>query len=250
MSQVMKSPALVVHTRRWSESSKIVDLFTPHGLVRLIAKGALRAKSPFRGVLEVLNEIEAVWHVRETRGLQILTQATLLNSFQGIRGDLEKTAVAFAMLETLQKLLHSGEAFPAFYAYLVQLFERLNKDAQTPPVLYLWHFLIRFSNELGFALQLEWCSVCHQVPQEFPVWFRTDTGAVVCGKCASPTESTPYVELTASEYHLLTQLQRMEYPAPSVPELPNQMHRITGFLLKHLAHHTDIPLELNALKWL
>ncbi len=251
MSEVIKSRALVIHTRRWSESSKIVELFTPSGVIRLIAKGALRPKSRFRGVVEVLNEIEAVWTFKETRGLQILTQASLLQSFQGIRANLEKTAVAFAILETLQKLIRTREPFAAFYHYVITLLEHLNDRPHSFPVVYLWHFLVHLSSELGFALQVEYCSVCRKTPQEFPVHFNSATGAVVCARCSPSVASSEQLEVAESDYRVLNRLVRAKDVGTLKDWTPTRPHhQVTRLLLKHLAHHTDIPLELNALKWL
>ncbi|HQU71220.1 MAG TPA: recombination protein O N-terminal domain-containing protein, partial [Calditrichia bacterium] len=55
MSEVLKTEALILGALRWRESSKIVHLYTRElGAVSVIAKGALRPKSPFRGALEAL----------------------------------------------------------------------------------------------------------------------------------------------------------------------------------------------------
>ena len=60
MTKTIKTEALVIHGMRWSDTSKIIHLFTSEkGYIKLIARGAMKPKSPFRGVLENLNHIEA-----------------------------------------------------------------------------------------------------------------------------------------------------------------------------------------------
>ncbi len=247
MSTLITTPALVVHTRRWSDSSKIVQLFTPRGMVSVIAKGALRPKSEFRGVVEVLNEIEAVWSFREKRGLQILTGATLLRGFHFLKTDLEKTAMAYAMLEVIQKVLHDAEAFPALYTYVVNWLVHLEQRKQPSPIVFFWHFLLRLSAELGFALQLEQCQVCHQPITTFPAYLDVGSGRLTCQQCGQSAPSGDWFILEKITYQVLLQL--LQSPLPPLATLPEQLP-ITEILLKHLQYHTDIPLQLNALKWL
>ncbi len=247
MSNLITSPAIVVHTRRWSESSKIVQLFTPRGMVAVIAKGALRPKSEFRGVVEVLNEIEAVWSYREKRGLQILTSATLLHGFHAIKTSLEKTAVAYAMLEVIRQVLHGAEAFPALYAYVEQWLTHLERETETEVLAYFWHFLLRFSAELGFALQVDKCRTCGQPVTVFPAYLEVASGQLSCGRCGPSGEGEHWFTLDEATYRCLENL--MQVPLPQAKAV-TKCQPLTEILLKHLQYHTDIPLQLNALKWL
>ncbi len=44
--------AYVLHTRPYQESSLLVELLTPQGRISVIAKGAKRPKSSYRGILQ------------------------------------------------------------------------------------------------------------------------------------------------------------------------------------------------------
>jgi len=55
--------AVLLRRTAWSESSLIVQLLTrTHGRIALLARGARRAKSPFRGQLEPLHRLRVAWH--------------------------------------------------------------------------------------------------------------------------------------------------------------------------------------------
>ncbi len=70
----MSTPAIVLATLRYRESSKIVRLATLElGVLSVIAKGALRPKSRFGASLQVLSEGSAIIHYRDRRDLQTLT---------------------------------------------------------------------------------------------------------------------------------------------------------------------------------
>ncbi|GJL80459.1 MAG: DNA repair protein RecO [marine bacterium B5-7] len=72
--RIHKQPAFVLNRRPFSESSLIVDLFTrDYGRVGVLAKGARRLKSPYRGVLQVFNPLAVGWSGR--RELVTLTRA-------------------------------------------------------------------------------------------------------------------------------------------------------------------------------
>ena len=247
MGTLITAPAIVVHTQRWSESSKIVKLFTPRGMVKVIAKGALRPKSEFRGVVEVLNEIEAVWSVKETRGLQVLISASLVHGFHGIRAHLEKTAVAYAMLEIIQQVIHGGEAFPTLFEYIEKWLSRLEVAGQGEIMGYFWHFLVRLSAELGFALQVGMCRSCEQPLKDFPAYLEITTGNFYCGKCAPSRMSGEGLMLEQGTYQYLARLVQEPLPPTGMDA---ESFPLTDILLKHLQYHTDIPLQLNALKWL
>ena len=149
---VIKTDALVLNAMRWQESSKIVHLFSgEHGYVKVIAKGALRPKSPFRAALETLNHVEAVITHKPSRGLQLLTGVSLNHAWQGIRADLRKTALALAVMELLKKLFPEHEPVPDFFDYLTGLLAALDGSAREELRPFLWHAVLELSDVLGFA---------------------------------------------------------------------------------------------------
>jgi DNA repair protein RecO (recombination protein O) len=67
------SPAIVLSTLRYSETSKIVRLATrEQGVQSAIAKGALRPRSRFGAALQFLSEGQARLLVKEHRELHTL----------------------------------------------------------------------------------------------------------------------------------------------------------------------------------
>src|SRR5213075_144502 len=65
---LVSTPAIVLRTYRYSETSKIVRLATrDYGVQSAIAKGVLRPRSPFGAALETLSEGVAQLYHKETR---------------------------------------------------------------------------------------------------------------------------------------------------------------------------------------
>ncbi|MBD3223866.1 MAG: DNA repair protein RecO, partial [Caldithrix sp.] len=100
MSLLIKTKAIVLGSIRWQESSKIVTLFTREsGKIKVIARGALRNKSPFAGQLQTLNFGHAIFSEKTTRTLQILTAFDAEDNFNTLRLDLRRLPYALAILE-------------------------------------------------------------------------------------------------------------------------------------------------------
>lgn len=252
MSVIIKTEALVIYTMRWQESSKIVHLFSAdQGYIKIIAKGAFRPKSPFRGVMETLNHIEAVISTKETRGLQILTSASLLNSFMDIREHLDKTAVSFAILEMLKKLFSIHEPVQPFFQYLIELLSALNSPGAGDAKLYLNHFLLQLSKTLGFGWTFKRCLSCKKPPEQFPVMLDYQNGGIICGNCLNrfPVSGN---ELTHTQWEHIARFSELD--AASLPgwsqSVPaNTVPDTSDILLKHIVHHTELSLDLKSLKW-
>jgi DNA repair protein RecO (recombination protein O) len=251
MNQSLKTEALVLHSMRWSESSKIIQLFTAErGLLKAIAKGALRPKSQFRGVLENLNHIEIIAGIKETRDLQIISQTEMLNTFSRLREDLEATAVAFSIAELLRKFIHQNEASHPLFRFTIQVLEMLDEPSINHSLIYLIRYVFFLSDYLGFGWNVQGCRNCGKSPDKFPV--RTDivNGSIVCGNCLSHSDIFGF-NLSKLQWRLCFRLQQMT-PA-ELPELiqkiPEDMayRPILDLLISHLNYHTDQSFQLKSL---
>jgi hypothetical protein len=84
---LVSTPAIVLRTYPYSETSKIVRLATrDYGVQSAIAKGVLRPKSPFGAALETLSEGVAQLYHKETRELQILAAFDVTQLRRGLAG--------------------------------------------------------------------------------------------------------------------------------------------------------------------
>jgi len=148
-----------MRTIDWSDTSKIVSLFTREkGRVDVIAKGARRKNNPYQGVIETLNEIDTVIYLSEKRDLQTLGAVSLENSWREIRTDLKKTSVAMAMLEIMQHFFHEGQGDQIFYDFLLTMLEQL-AEINCEHII-LWYFMLKTASRLGFKPEMDKCNGC------------------------------------------------------------------------------------------
>lgn len=107
---IVHTSAIVFRSIDYQESSKIVTLFTEeHGKMAVIVRGAKKQKSKFSGLIEVGNLLDVVYYHKDSRSVQILTEASLLEKTLNLRLDFEKMATAMSALELISQLLHDGE---------------------------------------------------------------------------------------------------------------------------------------------
>src|SRR5256886_4817920 len=88
---LVTTPAIVLQTYRYSETSKVVRLATRDlGVQSAIAKGALRPKSRFGAGLELLSEGTAQLYFPQTPRLPTLGAFDLINLLRDLTADVDR----------------------------------------------------------------------------------------------------------------------------------------------------------------
>ncbi|HEX6750338.1 MAG TPA: DNA repair protein RecO [Longimicrobium sp.] len=223
--------ALVLQAFPYSETSKILRLYTwDHGLVSVIAKGALRPKSRYGGVLEPFTEGNATFYYRYGRDLHTLSGFDLLRSRQA----LGRSLAAFAGASLLAELvLHAGteESHPAVYEALAAALDAMAAAGDADEALRAaltgaWTLVSLF----GFEPTTDHCIVCERplVPAE-PVRFDTTAGGVACTRCRVAGRIVPAA--SRAELHAMVRGR-----APAEPLADAGLHRalLRVFLETHV----------------
>src|SRR2546422_10950357 len=106
---LVTTPAVVLRTYPYSETSKIVRLATRDlGVQSAIAKGVLRPKSRFAAGLGLLSEGVGPLYHRETRGRQALAAVGLPVLRGGLAQDVGRFAGAPAQAQVMLKMAPEG----------------------------------------------------------------------------------------------------------------------------------------------
>ncbi|MDD5556903.1 MAG: DNA repair protein RecO [bacterium] len=172
---------VVIRRREVTESSLILTAFTDRaGRLTLLAKGARRAKSPFRGRLELFSLCDLTYYEHTRRGLNILRECAVVDPHAEFRTDvgLFITAASFA------ELVDMGTwPSPRGRGIFMLLTESLDAAAACPAAeLLRRRFEIRFLSLLGYSLRLDACAACGSgsAPLER---FSAAAGGMVCAAC-------------------------------------------------------------------
>ncbi|MGH7508623.1 MAG: DNA repair protein RecO [Gemmatimonadales bacterium] len=244
MPQV-STPAIVLSTLRYSETSKIVRLATRHhGVQSAIAKGALRPRSRFGAALQLLSEGEAQLLLKENRELHLLAAFDLKRLHVGLVVDLERYAVACALAEVMLRV-----APPDPHPESFDLLQRALAELEVAPALAVealgYRLLWQLVSVLGFAPSLQAC-VIDGAPLAVagPLPFSTRDGGALCPSCAGHSGATQLPEQARLDLGALLD------PKAELPELdPKHGAAHRRLLARYIRYHLAEGVELPAIEF-
>ena len=196
-----RSEAVVLRGVDYSETSRIVTFITPErGKLACMVRGVRRKNSPMAPVIDVLNRVEIVYIWKDGRGIQALTEASLLDGFRGVKEVLEKSLYAAFPVELAHKIAHENEPSESLYRVLVQGLTLLAAWEGSARVHACWQ-VIQLLSVAGFEPSIEVCCLCGQ-PAGVRAGFSF-SGGMTCSECASdrmlsPTDRTVLGALVAN----------------------------------------------------
>lgn len=246
MSELLKTRAIVLSKMEFRETSLILRLFSEdYGSLSLIAKGARSQKSRTGNIADGLNLIEAVFYGKSNgSSLQLLKEASLIESNKWIKEDLDSLRYACAASELLKFFIPEALPARALFMAVERFFQLLNQpSADSDKSVLFAKFFLYFLKTEGYEISTDCCSCCQkslEEPQD--VWFSYWVGAL-CAKCAS--EKPFDIHFTAELFSLLKGLklknQELIYNRAD-------MDRIIGFLENYLSHNFQEFSGLRSLK--
>ena len=177
-----KTEAVVLRRSDYSETSLILTFFTHEsGLLRGIAKGAKRAKSLFDAGLEPFVRCAVVHLDRRSRGLVVLTEAAVLETFPGLRRSLQRLNAAWFAAELLPTLSVEADPLPRLYDLLVEFLECLAEAESTDTLVPA--FALQVLTQIGHRPQLDCCVGCGSALSGRRFKLSARMGGFVCPGC-------------------------------------------------------------------
>lgn len=231
---IVTTRSIVLQTYPYSDTSKILRLMTlEHGPRSAIARGALRPKSRFGGLIEPFAEGFATLYLKEGRELLTLSDFDLLRERQRLGDDLARFAGASVLAEMVMRLApeHRDERlFEALRRGLDELLDASRGVAEATALRAIW----RLVAVLGFAPDLSRCVLCGRPIELGPgVRFDFAAGGLRCEE--HPPEG---VRIGAAE---LRAMRRLASRSPELPEVgPEQRELLADFIRYHLSEGVRI----------
>lgn len=177
-----KALGLIVRFTDWSETSRVVTLWTRElGKVRALAKGGRRLKSNFETALDLLTVGQFVFLRKSPETLNLLTEAQVVERFPALSTNLQALYSAYYIAELLADWTEDYDPHPnVFEAALATLRELAPAGSQAP--LRLIAFELTLLHELGYSPALQACAVCER-PVKSRAVFSPSAGGVLCPAC-------------------------------------------------------------------
>jgi DNA repair protein RecO (recombination protein O) len=249
----LSSPAILLRTVDHGDFDRIVTCFTlERGKMAVIAKGAKRSLKRFAGVLELFSLLNLVWSYRRgrSRGLAVLTEASMEKPFEQIRTDIVKTAYASYWCELVNLWMEDGERQVSVFRLLEYVLDQLNRGGISEPVLHI-AFQMRFMTISGFSPDLAHCNICRTPLDDLrspAVSFDIRLGGIVCHEC--PPQGGRSIHLSKGTVKLLNwilgenlgRIERLRFSAGAVEE---GLRMLQAFVPYHLGKE---PRSLKFLK--
>ncbi len=231
---LISTEAVVLQSYTYSETSKILRLLTrSHGVRSVIAKGALRPRSQYGGVLEPFSVGTASIYLKEGRDLHTLSGFDLIRTGQALGRDLIRFGTA-ALVAELVLRTGSEEADPALFEQLLGALVRIETaPADLREAVGLgeaWAIIAR----LGFAPIVDHCIGCDRpLEMEEESTFDYAAGGPRCMDCAGGAGSVGGRALPGHARQTLARFVRGE--AMQLDRTAAHWALLTRFLSYHLA---------------
>jgi DNA repair protein RecO (recombination protein O) len=124
------STGIVLLRKNFSEADRVLTVYSKDlGKITLLAKGVRKPKSRKRGSIEVFSHIK--FSAAKTKGMDIITEAEIVESYQEIRVDLKRLSVAYFFMEVVAKTAGEEEKHSGVFEILIDYLERLKCDNKT-----------------------------------------------------------------------------------------------------------------------
>jgi DNA repair protein RecO (recombination protein O) len=238
---LVATPAVILATLRYSESSKIVRLATrDHGVQSVIAKGALRPRSRFGAALQTLSSGQAQFLLSDRRDLHTLTAFDVTVLRVGLSAEVSRYATAVALAEVMLRVA-PAEPHPEAFEVLEDALGLLEHGASAQVPALAPRSLWRLVGALGFAPSLTACARDGTpLPSRGTMHFSTSEGGALCEQCARSVE---VVQLEDEAAKALAALADPGAPLPLFDARHAAAHRrlVTRYIRHHLSEGGALP---------
>jgi DNA repair protein RecO (recombination protein O) len=219
MPAEQSSCAIVLRTRDYSESDRIVTLLTRDaGKLGGIAKGAKQSRRRFERKLEVFSHVIVYFRRRPHGELVFITRAEAagLPPFE-LTDDIGKIALGSYMVELADALSREEADSAGAYRILADALGVLARDGAGQALRQAFELnMLRWA---GYQLEFRRCRICERAPADNTTSFvfMPSHGGIVCQHCRGAVGDA-FIGLSASSVAALAQLGSIALAqAPAAP---------------------------------
>lgn len=178
-----KTEALILRVTDFSETSRIVVAFGRDcGKLSALAKGGRRLKGPFESALDLLARCQIVFLRKSGGGLDLLTEAQLVERFRPAEKDLVGLYAGYYVAELLLGFTEDYDPHPYLFDAAVEALH----EFQTPE--HVRRGVLRFElvvlREIGQLPDFTLCAACGTPLTEGRTFgFWVSQGGLICPDC-------------------------------------------------------------------
>lgn len=175
---IHKIEGIIVSTVDYKESSKIINILTKEeGLIGVFARGCKRIKSPISSTTSILTYGFFYLNSRP-KGLSILTEVDVIDSFKNIKKDLVKLNYSIYLLE-LSHQVYKHENNNNIYKLLISSIKKINEEYD--PGIITAILELKLLEYLGIKPIIDKCVNCNSTNDI--VTISSYKGGYLCKNC-------------------------------------------------------------------
>ena len=189
---LVKDEAIILSTRLFGESDKIVRFFTlSSGKVSGIAKGAKKSQKRFMNTLEPFNQVLIEYFEKPTSSLVRIDNADLEESNSGLEVSLKRVCVASFFTEFVDKLTKEKQRNGYLFHTLKKILDSLKLVEFT--VTDILYYELQMLRHLGYMLNLAACVHCGKALADVEkLYFSKERGGTLCIGCSRSVPHRQY----------------------------------------------------------
>jgi len=145
-----KCNGLILRLVPFRDTSLIIHWLTSgHGRLVTMAKGAKRPKSPFRGRLDLLFEVDFTFRRSRSSDMHTLIEAVPTNMHREVRRDIANLRLLAYATRFIEQTTEPENSLLGIHAILTTLLDHLAQFKTRPALVYALE--MKLLNELGLA---------------------------------------------------------------------------------------------------
>jgi DNA repair protein RecO (recombination protein O) len=177
--RLYRTDAIILRRTDFGEADRLLTVFTPEmGKLRLLAKGVRKTTSRKAGHVELFMLTDML--VAQGRTWDIISQAEVVESYRGLREDLDKASQAYYLAELLDRFAEEHDPNAPLFELLALTLARLSHE--NDPFVALRYFELHLLTLTGFQPQLYFCLACNEALEPVENYFHFADGGVLCPK--------------------------------------------------------------------
>ncbi|MBN2329846.1 MAG: DNA repair protein RecO [Candidatus Omnitrophica bacterium] len=230
---IYHSEAITLRRRRTREADALVTFWCrSFGRVVASTRSVLKTSSRYAGVTQPFNRLQVIFYAKtDEQDIWTLTQASLIESYDGIHNDLVRISYASNLIEWIEALSGDFQSSERVWRILTECLTRWNRHAPREEELFYYqmHLLI----DAGQQPDMGACQNCGKTLDG--AWnYISSTGGIFCHSCR-----TEGLSLSGGAVEILRRLSETTRP-PTIRMSEQQRREIRSLLQTHGIYHAGL----------
>ncbi len=161
----MRANAIILKKIKTGEAALVIHMLTDEGRrVAAFARGALKSKKRFAGILEPTHFISAEIKISDTEKLSVLQEAQLIDDFIKIRSSYDHIQLGLRIIECVGKVAIEDDHNKKLFVLLKNSLDGLSQAKNLE--VYFIQFALKLFHQQGILDRKDWMQPFLMTPLE------------------------------------------------------------------------------------